>query len=100
MHKQPFLTGGALLIAALASMASPAGAAVVHRYNFNGNVNDSVGTANGTLIDAGVIPSATFTAGQLDLTGNVGDGSNAIVEDAYVNLPNGIISAAATTNGA
>jgi hypothetical protein len=100
MHRQPLITGGALLIAALASMASPASAAVVHRYNFNGNVNDSVGTANGTLIDAGVLPSATFTAGQLDLSGNVGNGSNNITEDAYVNLPNDIISAAATTNGA
>jgi hypothetical protein len=100
MHRQLLFTSGAMLIAALGAMALPADAAVVHRYNFNGNVNDSVGTANGTLIDAGVLPSATFTAGQLDLSANVGNGSGNIVEDAYVNLPNDIISAAANTNGA
>jgi hypothetical protein len=85
----------------MASLALPrhAEAELVHRYNFNGNVNDSVGTANGTLVDAGN-PTATFTAGQLDLTGNIGEGSNAITEDAYVNLPNGLISSTASTNGA
>jgi hypothetical protein len=76
-----------------------ADAALAHRYSFNGNVNDSVGTANGTLVDAGN-PTATFTGGQLDLTGNVGEGSNGITEDAYVDLPNGLISSTATTNGA
>jgi len=104
MHRQLLVTGGAMLFAALGAMASQADAAVVHRYNFNGNVNDSVGTANGTIVDAGA-PTATFTAGQLDLSGNhpgpgPAEGSNGIVDAAYVNLPNDIISAAATTNGA
>jgi hypothetical protein len=101
MHRKFFVTSGALVLAALAVAILPrhAAATLVHRYAFTGNVNDSVGAANGTLIDAGVT-TATFTAGQLDLSGNVGNGSNNIVEDAYVNLPNGIISAAATTNGA
>jgi len=101
MYRRFILPSGALTLAALALAMAPrhADAALAHRYSFSGNVNDSVGTAHGTLIDAGA-PTATFTAGQLDLTGNVGNGSNGIVEDAYVDLPNGMISAAASTNGA
>jgi hypothetical protein len=71
-----------------------ANAALVHRYSFTTNANDSVGTAHGTVIDAGV-PTAVFAGGQLDLSANTGQGSNVITEDAYVDLPNGIVSAAA-----
>jgi hypothetical protein len=97
------LIPGALLLltGAMAALPQYAGGAIAHRYSFNGNVNDSVGGANGTLMDNGV-PTAVFANGQLDLTANTGQGSNSgITEDAWVNLPNGIISAAATTgNGA
>src|SRR5688572_9959079 len=84
MYRRLILPGGVLTLAALALAMAPrhADAALAHRYSFSGNVNDSVGTAHGTLVDAGA-PTATFTGGQLDLSGNVGNGSNAIVEDAY-----------------
>jgi hypothetical protein len=45
-------------------------------------------------VDAGTTANFAFTGGQLDLSANAGNASNAITEDAYVNLPNGIVSAA------
>jgi hypothetical protein len=42
------------------------------------------------------MPNFTFSGSQLDLSANTGQGSNNITEDAYVDLPNGIISAAAS----
>jgi hypothetical protein len=74
-------------------------AVLVHRYTFNGSANDSVGTAHGTVVDPGN-PTAVFANGLLDLSANTGQGSTAISEDAYVDLPNGIVSAAAAANGA
>jgi hypothetical protein len=66
---------------------------LVHRYSFEGSgwiAKDSVGTADGELLDigAGGVPTGAGTGavldgnGQLVLDGNVG----------YVNLPNGLIS--------
>ncbi len=100
MHKR-LLTLTTVAIATVAALANSAAAAVAHRYSFTGNLNDSIGAAHGTMVDAGN-PTAAFTGGQLDLSGNAGQGSNAITEDAYVDLPNGIISAAASggTSGA
>lgn len=73
-----------------------------HRYSFTSDVSDSIGGQNGTVVDAGSNPNAVFTGGMLDLSANTGQGSNAITEDAYVDLPNGIVSGAASsgTNGA
>lgn len=99
------LAAGAALLTALTAM--PAHAALKHRYTFNGNANDSVGTANATVVDAGA-PTAVFTsAGQLDLSANGGQGSGdnggtGPANDAYVDLPNLIIQEAARsgTSGA
>src|SRR5262245_36372870 len=92
-----------LLFVALAVCVVPreAVAVLAHRYSFTGNLNDSIGTANGTLVDAGA-PTAVFAAGQLDLSANTGQGSNGITEDAYVDLPNGLATEIATggTSGA
>lgn len=94
-----------LAIVAAASCVVPAReahAVLAHRYSFSGNANDSVGVAHGTVVDGGA-PTAVFSDGQLDLSANTGQGSNtASLNDAYVNLPNGIISAAASsgTSGA
>ena len=66
-------------------------AELVHRYSFTSDASDSIGTAHGTVVDAGA-PTAVFSGGRLDLSGNSGQGSNGITEDAYVNLPNGIVS--------
>jgi hypothetical protein len=98
MHRQSIHVRSCVILAATVSMVAgqSAFAGLSHRYSFNGNVNDSVGTANGTIVDAGV-PTATFTGGQLDLSANTGQGSNNITEDAYVNFPNGLISSTATS---
>lgn len=80
---------------AILMITAHADAALVHRYSFNGNVNDSVGGAHGVIVDAGTTPSATFADGQLTLmTEFLQPGSN-IPEGAYVDLPNGLISSAA-----
>jgi hypothetical protein len=92
------IPGALLLLTGAMSAAGPqqAAAAIAHRYSFTTNANDSVGGANGTLMDAGA-PTAVFANGQLDVSANTGEGSNSgIAEDAWVNLPNGIVSAAAT----
>ena len=91
--------GGAFL----SLIASPdAMGQLAHRYSFTTNANDSVGAAHGVLVDAGTTPNGVFAGGVLDLSANAGNASNAITEDAYVDLPNGVVSAAATggVNGA
>ncbi len=91
------VTGLAIAVTAIAlTPARNADAAVKHRYSFTTDANDSVGGAHGNVVDAGA-PSATFAGGVLNLTANTGEISNAaIANDAYVNLPNGIISAMGT----
>jgi hypothetical protein len=94
-----------LILGALVALAAPtareARATLAHRYSFAGNLNDSVGGQNGTMVDVGAA-TAVFTAGQLDLSANTGQGSNGITEDAFVDLPNGLITGVATggTSGA
>jgi hypothetical protein len=51
---------------------------LVHDYSFNGNANDSVGSANGTLVG-----TPTFTTTNGDTSINLGTGN-------YVSLPNNI----------
>jgi hypothetical protein len=74
----------------------------IHRYSFTNDVSDSIGGAHGTVVDAGTNPNFVFSGGMLDLSANTGQGSNGITEDAYVDLPNGIVSSAVSsgTNGA
>jgi len=77
---------------------SAASAALAHRYSFTSDASDSIGGAHGTVVDA-LAPTAVFAGGVLDLSANTGQGSDtaaASLEDAYVNLPNGIVSAAAS----
>ena len=68
----------------------------VNRYSFTNDASDSVGGQDGVVVDEGD-PTAVFTGGMLDLSENIGEGSNAIFEDAYVDLPNGVISDAVST---
>lgn len=70
---------------------SPIRAELAHRYSFTTDATDSVGGAHGVVVDPGM-PTAVFVGGQLDLSANTGQGSGSITEDAYVNLPNGLIS--------
>ena len=71
---------------------APLTAGPVHRYSFNGNANDSVGGAHGTLVDN--TGSSSYANGQLVL-GNTGSENSANNTGDYVDLPNGIISALA-----
>jgi hypothetical protein len=69
---------------------------LLHRYTFNdGTIMDSVGTADGTLIDPGD-PTAVFNAGRLDLRANNGAGGNQepFVNGAYVDLPDNVFTSA------
>lgn len=82
-----------LIVAAamVLGLSATAHAALVHRYDFNGTVNDSVGTANGTLVDPGGI--ATYSGGLLNLpNGGASSNQTPFTTGAYVNLPAGIIS--------
>ena len=67
-----------------------ADAAMVHRYDFNGNADDAVGGAHGTLVNN--TGNASFGSGRLTL-GNDGSQSSNANNGDYVDLPNGIISA-------
>jgi len=70
--------------------ASLAPAALVHRYQFNGSADDSVGGANGALVNN--TGNASYGSGRLTL-GNDGSQSSNANNGDYVDLPNGIISA-------
>lgn len=77
------------LNAALAINVSIQPAVLLHRYSFNGAagstaITDSVGGANGTLINGSGTSTLTGT-GQLNLDGNA--------SSAYVQLPSGMLSA-------
>ena len=61
-----------------------------HRWSFGGDLRDSLGGAHGTLVDPGE-PTARFVDGKLDLSANRGDPSRAPTNDAYVDLPNGLV---------
>jgi hypothetical protein len=91
-----------VVVAMIGALVTRADAAVKNRYSFTSDISDSVGGANGTVVDAGTTPNYTFGGGMIDLSANTGEGSNAITEDAYVDLPNGVFSSAVSsgTSGA
>lgn len=67
--------------------ALQANATLTHRYSFNdGTANDSVGGANGVLMNG-----ATVTGGQLVFSSTVNDGSTNPATGQYVNLPSNIL---------
>jgi MYXO-CTERM domain-containing protein len=84
---------------AVALWASTASAALVNRYSFDGNANDSVGSNHGTPIGAGV----SFSGGQVVVSNpdpSVGstafnNGSALPATAGYVDFPNHLISQAA-----
>jgi hypothetical protein len=71
----------ALLFGAL---ISPSPAALTHRYSFTTNANDSVGSANGTLVNV-----ATVSGGQLQL--NNPNFSNPGTAGGYLSIPASIL---------
>lgn len=81
----------------VALCATTASAALVHRYSFDSNANDSVGSAHGVVMGN----TASFVGGQIVLDNPTGTGSgafnNGAVPDsgAYVDFPNLTFSKAA-----
>jgi hypothetical protein len=69
---------------------------IMHRYSFSGSLDDSVGDANGILIDPDA-PNITFAGGNLIFDPNEdGNGSNDTSGDPnahFIDLPNGLLSA-------
>ena len=85
------------VLACLAMLfATSAKAALVNRYSFNdGTANDSVGGANGTVVGT----NGSISGGQLILANVTGGSQNPGTAGAYLDLPNGLISNAATPGG-
>ena len=79
----------AAAVAALAALpALPAGAqALVHRYSFNGNANDSVGTANGATVGSVLFATAPGVNGNAVFAGGTTGSS-----PGYVSLPASAVS--------
>ena len=75
-----FITACLPLSALLAAAGPASGQVIIHRYVFNGTPNDSVGTANGTLVNA------TISGGQLVLNNGAGVASNTPT-GKYATLP-------------
>jgi hypothetical protein len=92
-----YVPSGVLILAVCFAVVGNANAALTHRYSFTSDANDSVGGANGTVIDP--LGVSFFSGGNLNFAGHEGEGSDQrpFVSGAYVNLPNGIISALGTT---
>ncbi|MES2708946.1 MAG: LamG domain-containing protein [Verrucomicrobiota bacterium] len=75
---------------ALTALSLSSQAALTNLYTFNdGTANDSAGTKHGTLVNSG---KGVFTGGRLDFSANGGSGDAGV--EGYVNLPNGLFSAA------
>jgi autotransporter-associated beta strand protein/T5SS/PEP-CTERM-associated repeat protein len=73
--------------AAILAGADSAKADLTHRYSFNdGTANDSIGGANGTLINPDGL--ATITGGQVNFANN--GVNNNVLTGHYVDLPNGL----------
>jgi hypothetical protein len=85
------LMAGAAALAALANVPAFGQPAAKHLYTFNNNSAADTGTAavkkDGTVVDLGAV-TARYDFGQLNLSANTGQASNAVTNDAWVDLPN------------
>ena len=85
---------------AVALGASTASAALVHRYSFESDASDSIGTAHGTVMGN----TASFVGGQIVLDNPTGTGSgdfnngNIPASGAFVDFPNFTFSKAAAAD--
>jgi hypothetical protein len=75
-----FITACLPLSVLLASVGSAPGQVIIHRYTFNTDANDSVGTANAALVNS------TISGGQLVLNNGAGVASNTPT-GKYATLP-------------
>lgn len=72
-----------------AACASTSWAQLSHRYSFDSDASDSVGTADGTLVDGAIAGAPEVTGGQLHL--NNPDFSNPSSDANYLSLPASIL---------
>jgi hypothetical protein len=63
---------------------------LLHRYSFNGNCNDSVGGAHGTLVDYN--DSAVWQTGSLYLNNPNGIAPSDTTQGAHIDLPSGLLA--------
>ncbi|MBN1844128.1 MAG: hypothetical protein JW810_00475 [Sedimentisphaerales bacterium] len=89
MAKRSYVLWGLTLLIGLTVL--PALADLTHRYNFNGDPNDKIGTADGVVVNR-TPDLAYYVDGQLNLGNNGSQGSDGTT-GAYVDLPNGMIRA-------
>ncbi len=82
------LTALVLFVLLTAITTVPAG--LIHRYSFTTDVSNSVGSADGVLVNN--TGNAAFTGGQV-VFGNDGSQNSSADNGDYVDLPNGIITA-------
>ena len=95
MQRDLFSSRLMLAVTALvATAASEANAAIKHRYSLR--PTPTIRSAARTDVRRSWRRHAMFAGGKLNLTANIGETSNAITKDAYVDLPNGIVSALGT----
>ncbi len=87
MHTRRMALGGSILLTSLFVVA-PLRADLIHRYSFTTDASDSVGSANGTLVNA-----ATVSGGQLQLNNPNFSGSTSGQPDphGYLSLPPSIL---------
>src|SRR5437764_7545509 len=88
------LAQAAISTAAVLAGANFAKADLTHRYSFNdGTANDSIGGANGLLVNPDGL--ATITGGQVNFANN--GVNNNVLTGHYVDLPNGIAATSSFT---
>ncbi len=79
------LIGLALALAALTPAMTVQAAQLAHRWSFNGNLLDSIGGQDASIIDLGA-NNATLSDTEVTLTGGTKDTSD------YIDLPDGVVS--------
>ena len=77
-------TGPTIIEAGTLQIASQAVPVLKHRWSFNGNLNDSAGSANATVVDVGA-NNTSLTASNITLTGGSKSASD------YVSLGSGLL---------
>jgi hypothetical protein len=80
---------GSILLAGLT--ASPLFGDLIHRYSFTTNANDSVGSANGTLVGRATVSGGQLQMNNPDFSPGIGAATNPDPNDGYLTLPPSIL---------
>jgi hypothetical protein len=86
--RTPYVAAFAAALGALAALpASAQNPQLIHRYSFNGNANDSVGGANGTVVNNVTFTTSTGTNGVATF-----GGGNSNASPSYISLPTSTVT--------